>query len=715
MEPLKIIEYIIADLGLDEFKVRGVLSLLAKGATVPFIARYRKEETGSLDEVQIRAIGDKFAYYAELESSKIEIMKSIESGGGMTDELKERLAACKQKYVLEDLYAPYKPHVRTRATIARESGLEPLAEAILHDQPSAGNKKAIAAGFVNAAKNVPIPEAAIEGAIEIIVERISENADVRTRLRGLCGDKGVLISKVIYELAGAKTKYETYYNFSQLLSKVPSHRMLAIRRGAREKVLYWEIEPPNGEPVKLIESMLVNNKRSVFYVELLRAIDTAYNRTLKLSIAVEAFRIKAEEAERDAIVVFAKNLRNLLLAPPAGNKVIIGVDPGIATGAKLAVIDGSGSFLEHRQIFLHGSERLKLDAERSLAELAAKHGAELIAIGNGTGSKETYAFIDRVVKARGLGAKPLVISEAGASVYSASDAARAEFPDLDVTIRGAISIARRLQDPLADLVKIDPKSIGVGQYQHDVNQALLKKELDATVESCVNHVGVELNTASFELLTHISGIGRTAASGIVSYRKRKGPFTEKRELLKVPMMNGKIFEQCAGFLKIREGAYPLDNSTIHPERYELVERMASDLGVDVARLIGNRELVSKIDPKRYISDDAGLPTITDIVKELEKPGVDPRKEFDSAEVSASINELDDLSPGMLMNGVVTNVTDFGAFVDIGVHQDGLMHISRMSDRFVKDPHEILSVGDRIKVKIVSIDKALDRISLEMHR
>lgn len=714
MEFERAIEYIVEDLGLDEFKVRNTVSLIAKGATIPFMARYRKEQTGGLDEVQIRAINEKFVYYVELEHRKAAIIKSIKDQAMMTDAIMDKIVRCRQKFALEDIYAPYKPRPRTPATVAREKGLGGLADLILCKQPAGGSRIALASDYVSQAMGVPTPEAAIEEALSIAVERISEDSDIRMKLRDLFLNKGVLTSNVSYEMAGTKTKYESYYNFSQLLIKVPSHRILAIRRGAKEQVLAWEITPPNNESVKLLENILVKDKRSVFYVDLLRAIDTAYGRNLKTSIMIEVFRIRLEEAEREAISVFAKNLRNLLLSPPAGHRIIMGVDPGIASGSKLAVIDRNGSFLEYRHIFPEGSVRLNAEAERHITDLVRKHSVELIAIGNGTGSKEAFSFIDNTVKKNGLSVKTVMVSEAGASVYSASDSARLEFPELDVTIRGAISIARRLQDPLADLVKIDPKSIGVGQYQHDVNQALLKKELDATVESCVNHVGVELNTASFELLTHVSGIDRNIASGILAYRKRKGRFAARKELLNVPLLTERSFEQCAGFLKIREGADPLDNSTIHPERYGLVKEMASDLGMNVADLIGNAAALSKIDINKYVSAKAGMPTVEDILKELAKPGVDPRTEFDESAVNISMNEIDDLSPGMLLDGVVTNVTDFGAFVDIGVHQDGLMHISRMSDRFITDPHGIVSVGDRIKVKILSIDKALERISLEMH-
>ncbi|MFA6321387.1 MAG: Tex family protein [Candidatus Omnitrophota bacterium] len=714
MESSRIIDYIVKDLGLDEFKVNGVLSLLAKGATVPFIARYRKEQTGGIDEVQIRNISDKFTYYAELEAAKLTAIKSIESQGRMTEDLKKKISECRQKFVLEDIYLPYKPRPRTRATIAREKGLDELAQIILSGQLIQGAKRSVLERYTNPSKGVLTPESALEDALEIVIEHISEDAEIRSALRELCRGRGVLISKVVYALAGTKTKYEAYYNFSELIAKTASHRLLAIRRGTKEKILNWEIDIPENEVFKLMQNKFCKNKQSIFHADLLRAIDIAYRRTLKMAIEVDVLSSRLTEAEKEAILVFAKNLRNLLLAPPAGRKVIMGVDPGIATGAKLAVMGTMGELKEYAQIFLHASERAKAEAGKVLTDLVKKHNVELIATGNGTGSKETFAFIKDIVKENSLDVKPVMVSEAGASVYSASDAARAEFPELDITIRGAISIARRLQDPLADLIKIDPKSIGVGQYQHDVSQSLLKKELDATIESCVNYVGVELNTASSELLTHVSGIGPTLAASIVAYRKRIGPFKTKKDLLKVPLLGEKAFEQCAGFLKVRESINPLDNSSIHPERYQLIESMAADIGADIGKLIGNEEIVSKIDINKYVSETAGIPTLTDIVKELKKPGLDPRKEFDSVEFSQTINELGDVSPGMVLNGIVTNVTNFGAFVDIGVHQDGLMHISNMSDRFVKDPHTVVAVGNKIKVKIISVDKALGRIGLEMH-
>ena len=710
-----VFEMIMKDLGLSEESLRNTLTLLGRGATVPFIARYRKERTGGLDEVQIRDIAEKFAYYAELEARKETILKSIKEQGKLTDELSAKIGSCRQKYILEDIYLPFKPRQRTKATAAKEKGLEPLADMILVTQPLDGDRLAIISGFVSQEKGVPTVEAALEESLEIVIEKISESPDIRTMLRDNFRKKGVLISKARYELAGTKTKFESYYNFAELIAQSPSHRVLAIRRGAKEQVLTWEIDLAEDAVLKSIETRLVKNSRSIFHKDLLRAIEVCYRRSLKSSIEVEVFRMKLSEAEKEAINVFAKNLRNLLLAPPAGHKVIMGVDPGIKTGCKVAVIDKNGGFKEYSPIFPFTSDRQREEAGHIVTGLLKKYGVELIAIGNGTASKETKTFIDDIIKRNGLDVKAIVVSEAGASVYSASDSARAEFPDLDITVRGAISIARRVQDPLADLVKIDPKAIGVGQYQHDVSQGELKKALDATVESCVNYVGVELNTASKELLSYVSGIGPYLAGNIIKHRSEKGQFTEKKGLLKVLGLGPKVFEQCAGFLKIRESVNPLDNSAIHPESFHIVEKMSASLGVSPDKLIGNEELLSRIAISDHVTDEAGIPTITDIIEELKKPGLDPRDEFTSVEFSSSINDIDDLSIGSVLEGVVTNVTNFGAFVDVGVHQDGLMHISRMSEKFVKNPYEIVSVGDRIKVKIVSVDKVLKRISLEMNK
>jgi uncharacterized protein len=562
-------------------------------------------------------------------------------------------------------------------------------------------------------KGVATAAEARAGAIDIVAEQIADNAAVRGALRDCFLQRGILRSSVRTEWKEKKSKFEMYYAYAEPLNRIPSHRILAIRRGAKEEVLSWKIEVPAEAASAVLAAQVVTNPRATFYPELAEAISGSYERLLAPSLQVEAFCTRLEDAGKDAIEVFSKNARNLLLASPAGHRVIMGVDPGFRTGCKVAVIDANGVFREYHPIFPHEPQNRTAEAEKTVLQLIATYNVELIAIGNGTASRETCRFIDDVLARHAPGVTSVVVSEAGASVYSASPLAAAEFPDLDVTVRGAISIARRLQDPLAELVKIDPKSIGVGQYQHDVNQFDLKRSLDLTVESCVNFVGVNLNSASAELLEHVSGIGKALARNIVARRTEKGPFKSKDELRAVPKLGPKAFEQCAGFLRIPGTANPLDNSAIHPERYAVVERMAADLNAPVVTLIGNESLVARIDPARYASDEVGLPTLTDIMQELRKPGVDPRTEFISIRFNAAIKEITDLTVDMVLEGTVTNVTNFGAFVDIGVHQDGLVHISKMSRRFVKDPHDVVAVGDRVRVKVLAVDTELKRIGLAM--
>lgn len=707
-----ILKNIIGDLQLPEFSVGNTVALLEEGATVPFISRYRKEKTGSLDEVQVRNISEKLQYYAELEKRKETILKTIKGQDKLTPELEAQITECKEKQKLEDLYLPYKPKKRTRATIAKEKGLEPLAELILRQETIAGSKLEISAGFINPEKGVESAEQAIEGARDIVAEKVSDDAAVREKLRNYIWDNGKLVSKAMKEWAGKESKFQMYYDFSGAVKNLPSHRVLAIRRGAKEEVLFWKIVIDEEKGVMLVEGLVVKNKKSIFYDELRFAVSDSYKRLLFPSLEIEVFLRVLEGAETEAITVFSKNLKNLLLAPPAGNKIIMGIDPGFRTGCKVVIIDQNGNFKEYKAIFPHEQNR-KNEAEDVLMGFINKYKVELISIGNGTASKETSIFVKEVLAKNNAVVTVFVASEAGASVYSASEAAGKEFPDLDVTVRGAISIARRVQDPLAELVKIDPKAIGVGQYQHDVNQFELKKSLDATVESCVNYIGVELNTFSVELLSYVSGIGRGVAGNILRYRMENGSFNNKTELLQVAKLGDKIFQQCAGFLRIAQGDNPMDNSAIHPESYAIVEKMAKDLGVDIKKLIGNQDLTSEINPAEYVTDTIGMPTLLDILQELKKPGFDPRKEFTSVAFSAEINKLEDLKVDMVLDGVVTNVTNFGAFVDIGVHQDGLMHISKMSDKYVKDPHDVVAVGDTIKVRVAAIDLALKRISLEM--
>lgn len=715
MNTKSIIKNIVSDLGIAKPLIENTTSLLNDGATIPFISRYRKEKTGGLDETQVRNISEKLQYYIELEKRKDTILKAIKEQGKLTDELYGQIAQCREKQKLEDLYLPYKPKKRTKAALAREKGLEPLADIIFLQQVTQGSKQEIVKQYFFPAKGVATYDEAMAGALDIVAEKISDNAEVRDVLRKYVPSRGLFVSKVQKKWVKKKSKYESYYDFSEPITRSLSHRILAVRRGTKEKVLSWRIVAEQERAIQLIELEIVKNRRTLFIEELLDALKDSYKRLLFPSIENEVFLVKLEEAEKEAINVFSKNLRNLLLFPPAGHKIIIGVDPGFRTGCKIVVIDRNGSFKEYQQIFPHPPGNKKEKAEKILKRLICKYKAELIAIGNGTASRETSIFVNKVIKKHNLDIRSLIVSEAGASVYSASETAKAEFPDLDVTVRGAISIGRRLQDPLSELVKIDPKSIGVGQYQHDVNQVELKKALSFVVESCVNYVGVDLNTASVELLSYVSGIGKVAAKNIVRYFSEQGSFKDKRELLKVPRLGDKVFQQCAGFLRILGSNNPLDNSAIHPESYHIVEKMARDCGVEAQELIGNEILVTKINASRYVTGEIGLLTLNDILEELKKPGLDPRKEFTGIQFSSEINDIKDLRVDMVLEGIVTNVTNFGAFVDIGVHQDGLIHISRLSDKFVRSPHDIASVGDTVKVKIISLDKELKRIGLERLR
>ncbi|MFA7074330.1 MAG: Tex family protein [Endomicrobiaceae bacterium] len=714
MSAQKIIQWISEDLNINTASVSSTVSMLGQGDTVPFISRYRKEKTGNLTETEVRNVADKLQYYIEIETRKETVLKSIEEQKKLTPELQKQILECKEKQKLEDIYLPFKPKKTTKATIAKEKGLEPLANEILEQKIMVGkaDKDEIVSKYLNKEKGIETAQQALSGAIDILAEQISDNAVFRGLIRSFILNTGVLKSKVRKGFEDQKTKFEMYYDYSEPIKAIVSHRILAIRRGAKENILTWKIDVDSEQAIDIISKKTVKSNMCLFYPELYTSMKTAFDRHLYPSLQVEIFLLKMQEADKEAINVFAKNAKNLLLASPAGHKVIMGVDPGFRTGCKVAIIDKNGNFKEYKPIFPHEPMCRLEEAQNIIVDFIKRYNVELIAIGNGTASKETVTFINFVLKKNELKAKAIVVSEAGASVYSASPLAVSEFPDLDVTVRGAISIARRLQDPLAELVKIDPKSIGVGQYQHDVNQTQLKKNLDDTVESCVNFVGVNLNSASSELLSYVAGIGKLAAKNIVQYRVKKGSFTNKNELLNVSMFGPKTFTQCAGFLRIPDGENPLDNSAIHPESYPIIEKMASDLSMTPENLIGNTGAISKINLKNYISDTAGLLTLNDIIAELKKPGVDPRKDFSSTQFSADINSIDDLKENMVLDGTVTNVTNFGAFVDIGVHQDGLVHISKLSDKFISSPHEVVSVGDTIKVKILKIDQDLSRISLE---
>jgi uncharacterized protein len=707
----RILGYLVEETGLKPFQVANTVELLGEGATVPFIARYRKERTGELDEVQVRLLEERLAYYGELEERRATVLKSIEEQGKLSHELKSRIEATRQKAELEDLYLPYKPKRRTKATVARERGLEPLAD-LVAAQEYPGTPEEAALPFVDPAREVPDAAAALAGAGHILAERLSEDADARALARRLTWEQGVLVSRVAPEKAGTVSKFEMYYDYREPLKAVPSHRLLAMRRGEKEEVLRLAVEAPEGEILLHLKGRLLRGD-GPFRGLLEGVAEDAYRRLLAPSIEVE-LRLEAKrQADEAAIAVFAGNLRNLLLAPPAGGRRVLGVDPGLRTGSKLAAVDATGRFLEHVTIYPHTGEGRVAPAKKELLRLLQTHRIEMVAVGNGTAGREMEQFVRDTLREAGLALPVVLVSEAGASVYSASEIAREEFPDLDLTVRGAVSIARRLQDPLAELVKIDPKSIGVGQYQHDVSQSALKKALDATVESCVNWVGVDLNTASWALLAYVSGLGESLARSIVRHRDANGPFSSRQALLAVPRFGARAFEQSAGFLRIRGAANPLDNTAVHPERYPLVERMAADLGASVAQLAADLALAGRIDLKRYVTESVGLPTLRDIVEELKKPGRDPRAAFQAVAFRDDVREIGDLREGMILAGTVTNVAAFGAFVDVGVHQDGLVHVSHLSRRFVKDPHEAVRVGDVVTVKVLAVDLPRRRISLSI--
>ncbi len=698
------------ELSLRPDQVAAVVELLAGGNTVPFIARYRKEATGGLDEVQIRAIEERRGYLLELEERRQTVLSAIEQQGALTEQLRARILACTTKAALEDLYLPFKPKRRTRALIARERGLEPLADRIL-TQPSSGDPLREAAALVDPERGVADPAAALAGARDIVAELVAERADVRAAVRAAFTERGRLCSRAVPARTAEPTKFEQYYDFSEPVKTIPSHRFLAIRRGEREEVLRATIEVDSEPLIAGIERAMGLVAGSPFAVELGAAIADSFKRLLAPSVETEV-RVELKlRSDRAAVQVFADNLKNLLLAPPLGPRAVIGIDPGLRTGCKCAAVDTTGKFLGHVTLFLSQGDAARERARDELARLIARHRPAAIAVGNGTGGREAEGFVRELLRERGLSELFAVqVSESGASVYSASDLAREEFPDLDLTIRGAISIARRLQDPLAELVKIEPKAIGVGQYQHDVHQPLLARKLGEVVESCVNRVGVDLNTASAPLLSYVAGISKGLAKKIVGHREARGAFGARRQLLEVSGLGPRAFEQAAGFLRIR-GGDPLDGSAVHPERYPLVSRIAEDLGVELAELVGNPTLAGRIDIARYLGDGVGEPTLRDIVAELAKPGRDPRDQFEPPRFRDDVNTLEDLVEGMVLEGVVTNVTAFGAFVDVGVHQDGLVHVSQLADRFVRDPAEVVKVGDRLKVRVLAVDLARRRISL----
>lgn len=699
------------ELSLSLYSVEATVTLLNEGNTVPFIARYRKEKTGNLDEVQIRTIQERLAYLTELEDRRQTILASIESQGKLTEPLKAQILSCTTKNALEDLYLPYKPKRRTRASIAKEKGLGPLADKIM-EQPLSGLPDNEALAYVNADLGVLNADDALSGARDIIAEVISENADVRGALREALAMDGMVSSKVVEGKDAAPTKFEQYYQYKEKVSSIPSHRYLAIRRGEREGILEFQIEVEAEPILQELRPLIKLNRNSPFSEQLETALNDSYKRLLLPSVETD-MRVELKmKSDRDAVEVFAENLRNLLLSAPLGSRSVIGIDPGLRTGCKCTAIDETGKYLDAITIYptqgQHGQEKAKDD----FLKFMKKHNPFAIGIGNGTAGRETEAFIRKLLIDNNMQHIIAVqVSEAGASVYSASDIAREEFPDLDLTLRGAISIARRLQDPLAELVKVDPKAIGVGQYQHDVHQPLLQDKLNEVVESCVNHVGVELNTASAPLLSRVAGIGPSLAMKIVKHRENRGSFKGRHDLLEVSGLGPKTYEQAAGFLRVRGGKHPLDSSAVHPERYELVEYIAKDMGVSLQEMISNAQLINKINIKKYITASIGEPTMMDIIAELKKPGRDPRAIFEKPCFRDDVMDIKDLKQGMKLEGIVTNVTAFGAFVDIGVHQDGLIHISELTDHYIKDPSEVVHVGDKIKVEVLTVDIERKRISL----
>lgn len=704
----KHISIIAQEFGLPVSGVSAVIGLLDEGATVPFISRYRKEKTGSMDEVQVGNVKEKITRLRELDKRREAILKSIDEQGKLTDALKSKIEAADTMAMLEDIYLPYKPKRRTKATMAKEKGLEPLAEVLF--KQGTEDPEEIALKYINDEKGVEDLEQALQGARDIMAEWISENSEVRSGLRKMFLDKSTITSKVFKGKEQEGQKYKDYFEWSEQLKKIPSHRLLAMRRGEKEMILSLDIQPDESEAVYGIENKVVKGSTSCAG-QVKIALKDAYKRLLKPSMETET-RVQTKVlADEEAIHVFSDNLRQLLLAPALGQKNVMAVDPGFRTGCKVVCLDRQGKLLEFEAIFPNQPQNRQREAAMTVAHLVKKHNIEAVAIGNGTASRETEDF----VKAVGLPSDVIIamVNESGASIYSASEVAREEFPDQDVTVRGAVSIGRRMMDPLAELVKIDPKSIGVGQYQHDVDQNMLKGTLDTVVESCVNGVGVELNTASKQLLTYVSGLGPQLAGNIVKYRDENGPFASRKDLLKVPRMGAKAFEQSAGFLRIRNSKNVLDGSAVHPERYPTVQQMAKDLNCSVEDLVKDSALRGKIDLKSYVTDEVGLPTLKDIIGELAKPGRDPREKFEVFQFQDGVNEMSDLKIGMKLPGIVTNITKFGAFVDVGVHQDGLVHVSQLADTFVNDPAKVVKLQQKVQVTVTEVDTASKRISLSM--
>ena len=699
---------IAQELGLTPRQVQATCDLLGEGATVPFIARYRKEATGSLDEVAITAIRDRLNQLMELDKRREAILKSLEERGQLTDELKEKILSAETMVVLEDIYLPYRPKRRTRATIAKEKGLEPLAQLLFAQNDM--DPLAEAAAFVDPEKGVDSAEDALAGACDIIAEWVNEDQTARARMRDFYSSKAVFKSKVIPEKEAEGIKYKDYFDWEEPVNTAPSHRILAMRRGEKEGFLTLRVLSPEDEALEILDGLFVKGEGPASQ-QVQMAVHDSYKRLLSPSMETEIRLATKKRADEEAIRVFVENLRQLLLAPPLGQKNVLAVDPGFRTGCKVVCLDRQGKLLHTETIYPLQSEKAAADARSKILEMCERFSIEAIAVGNGTAGRETETFIRGLDLSKNI--HLVMVNESGASVYSASEVAREEFPDQDVTVRGAVSIGRRLMDPLAELVKIDPKSIGVGQYQHDVDQGALKSSLDDVVVSCVNRVGVEVNTASKQLLTYVSGLGPQLAKGIVEYRNEHGPFQSREGLKQVSRLGPKAFEQAAGFLRIRDGENPLDRSAVHPESYPIVDAMVRDLGCSVLDLMREEKLRGKIDLEQYVSEKVGLPTLNDILSELSKPGRDPREQFETFRFEEGVEKIEDVKPGMKLPGIVTNLTAFGVFVDIGVHQDGLVHISELSNRFVKNPAEVVKVHQRVLVTVLDVDLERRRVSLSM--
>ena len=695
------------ELAVSARQVSTAVSLLDDGATIPFIARYRKEMTGSLDEVQLTQIRDRLQQLRELDKRREAILKSLTDLGKLTPELEEKVQAAETMAVLEDTYLPYRPKRKTRASVARDRGLAPLAQLVL--QQGGTDIREAAKAYVDPAKSVNDVEDALAGARDIIAETIAEDAAIRAKTRQVFLEKGAFTARVVPGKEEAALKYKDYHEWTEPLKTAPSHRVLAMRRGEKEELLYLDIDVPEGEVLPLLDNAYVTGAGEASTQVRMAMLD-GYKRLLKPAMETEVRVLTRQRADEEAIRVFAGNVRQLLLAAPLGQKRIMAIDPGFRTGCKTVCLDEQGTLLENTTLFIHTGGGGAEQADKTIRELIQKHQLQAIAIGNGTAGRETEAFVRKLDIP---GVAVVMVNESGASIYSASDIARAEFPNHDVTVRGAVSIGRRLMDPLAELVKIDPKSIGVGQYQHDVDQPKLQTALDDTVVSCVNAVGVELNTASKELLSYVSGLGPSLAQQIINFRQQHGAFRNRESLKQVPRLGEKAFEQAAGFLRIRNAQHPLDVSAVHPERYPLVAQMAADLGCDVSDLLRDGQLRKQIELKKYVSEQVGMPTLRDILTELAKPGLDPREQFESFSFTEGVNSIADLRIGMRLPGIVTNITNFGAFVDIGVHQDGLVHLSQLANRFVKDPNELVKVQQKVMVTVTEVDEKRNRISLSM--